>query len=850
MNPPRGGKRAKRVGGLDGGNLTLFFARRGRPRAPDILGRRLVDIVRAVPMQDLGDIQARIAHFQPLLDGSRHGVLLLRHDGLILAANAVAGTINSCTAKDLIGKPICACPCWSGSPATVESIRLDVSRAAGGEGTRREVMCGGGGRAIKTIELTITPVPGVEPPLLLAEGHDISVHRRLATMLEETVARHEAVLASALDPIITIDAYGSIQSASRTVDRVLGYTPEELIGKNIRTLMPEPHHSAHDGYLSNYRRTGRTHILNRTREFEARRKDGTLVPIELSVSRVDVPGQYQPLFTGIIKDVSARQRADTEIRLLHNLTQAISEASSLSHALESGLRIIGETTGWDYGEVWLTGPDRTQVSSVKSWIRPGAPLEEMVLPEDKVFKTGEGIPGLIYSEGKPTWVTDLDKLEPQRFVRREIALRLGLHTAMGVPVLADGDPIAVILFFLRAAQKEDQRLLELISAAVSPLGNLIGRKQAEDLLERNNQQLEVLVRERTAQLEATHEQLRTADRLASIGTLAAGLGHDMNNVLLPVRCRLDAMDVQRMPDDLREQFNAVRRSVNYLQQLSDGLHLLSLDPEDLEASTEVTDLSVWWEQVGTLLRKALPKHATFETSVPDGLPRIAVPPHRLTQAVLNLIVNAGEAIEERGGKVKLWAEGGEDGLFVRIGVSDNGRGMSEEVKRRAMDPFFTTKKRGLGTGLGLSLVRGVAQGAGGGISIESAPARGTTIVLSFPRPLPTADDESQHLAAVSIRDPRAASFVEAMLRAAGFDVERTSPEVPGSAAIWAVEPSEGSLAAAKQFLKVGRRRVLVFGDAPAAWRRLGAIVINDPGNFESIRRGVGEAVLALDGDRS
>ena len=89
--------------------------------------------------------------------------------------------------------------------------------------------------------------------------------------------------------------------------------------------------------------------------------------------------------------------------------------------------------------------------------------------------------------------------------------------------------------------------------------------------------LEEMVRQRTEQLQASNEQLRQADRLASIGTLAAGLGHDMNNVLLPIRARLDALDAAKLSAEVREQLQAVRRSVNYLQQLSDGLHLMALD---------------------------------------------------------------------------------------------------------------------------------------------------------------------------------------------------------------------------------------------------------------------------------
>ncbi|MFA6045236.1 MAG: PAS domain S-box protein, partial [Phycisphaerales bacterium] len=114
-------------------------------------------------------------------------------------------------------------------------------------------------------------------------------------------AELEAVLASTLDPVVTIDSFGKIRSASNSVERVFGWTPGELIGRNVHVLMPEPHHAGHDEYLANYRKTLKTNILGRTREFEAVRRDGTRFPIELSVSRADVPGQALPVFVGIIK---------------------------------------------------------------------------------------------------------------------------------------------------------------------------------------------------------------------------------------------------------------------------------------------------------------------------------------------------------------------------------------------------------------------------------------------------------------------------------------------------------------------------------------------------------------------
>jgi hypothetical protein len=322
----------------------------------------------------------------------------------------------------------------------------------------------------------------------------------------------------------------------------------------------------------------------------------------------------------------------------------------------------------------------------------------------------------------------------------------------------------------------------------------------------------------------------------------------MNNVLLPIRCRLDAMDTSELPAEMREQFKAVRKSVAYLQQLSDGLHLLALDPDDLSASSETTDLTLWWNQVGGLLRKAVPRERTFEARIPERLPLVSVAPHRLTQAVLNLVVNAGEATDA-GGRVLVWAEPSEDRRSVRLGVTDNGRGMTDEVRRHALDPFFTTKKRGLGTGLGLPLVRGVVQSAGGTLSIDSAPGLGTTVTLVIPASEAADVPAEVDMAAdVSISDARVASMVVAYLAAAGFDAKRSREPRGRGSYIWITESTPGAEAMARRYLRADRaRRVVVFGNGGASeeWTKLGALLVEHPEDFGEIRARLGEAISAV-----
>jgi PAS domain S-box-containing protein len=154
-------------------------------------------------------------------------------------------------------------------------------------------------------------------------GHETGAQRQE----RGTQVLYRALLAAVLDPTLAIDGRGVIVTASDSVATVFGWRPDELIGKNINVLMPEPHHSAHDGYLANYRRTGVTHILGRTREFQVTHKDGHSIACELSVARADMPDGAEPLFIGAFRDVSERNRTARALEASEQRFRAIFDRS-------------------------------------------------------------------------------------------------------------------------------------------------------------------------------------------------------------------------------------------------------------------------------------------------------------------------------------------------------------------------------------------------------------------------------------------------------------------------------------------------------------------------------------------
>lgn len=158
--------------------------------------------------------------------------------------------------------------------------------------------------------------------------------------IEENVLL-QAVMNTVLDGVLTIDEYGNIYSLNPAAIRIFGYQPDEVIGKNVKILMPEPYHSEHDGYIHNYMQTGDAKVIGIGREVQAKRKDGSVFPMELGVNQMIVDGKR--MFVGTIRDISERKAAEEErIKYIAALTRSNQELDDFayiaSHDLKEPLR--------------------------------------------------------------------------------------------------------------------------------------------------------------------------------------------------------------------------------------------------------------------------------------------------------------------------------------------------------------------------------------------------------------------------------------------------------------------------------------------------------------------------------
>ncbi|MBK7583957.1 MAG: PAS domain S-box protein [Myxococcales bacterium] len=234
-------------------------------------------------------------------------------------------------------------------------------------------------------------------------------------------------------------------------------------------------------------------------------------------------------------------------------------------------------------------------------------------------------------------------------------------------------------------------------------------------------------------------QLAQADRLIALGTLAAGVAHEINNPLTFFYLRLDALErwLDRLPAELRQEAVAqlveLRGGADRVTRIVRDLRTFSRSADQPRAAVDLREVFAFVERITVSEHK----HRAALSIDCENVPAVRGESGRLEQVFLNLVLNALQAMPEGGpGDKTVLVRARPDGDGVLVEVADNGPGMPPEVAERVFDPFFTTKPVGIGTGLGLSICHGIISQLGGEISVESSPGVGTTFRVRLPASAP------------------------------------------------------------------------------------------------------------------
>ena len=532
------------------------------------------------------------------------------------------------------------------------------------------------------------------------------------------------------DALLVVDADGRIVRANPAAARLLGYSADELTGLDVDTLVPQAIRGRHADYRRGYAKTPRPRPMGLQMELVALRKDGSEVVVEIALSPLHDHGQ--PYVVAAIRDIAAYPRVQQALRRARyseHLAQlgrlAVNEREP-QVVLDHGPTVAAQALQADAAMLFLLDGNGLEFTLVSGVGLLHGDAVGMAVPNQP-----DTLPGQVLRLGRAVVVPD----DEAGFAMPENCRAAAMQAMLAVPLSDRGRAIGLVVVCSRQAQRFGADELRFVESLSNLLATSLQRAQSEDAL-------------------------KHAQRLESVGQLTGGIAHDFNNLLTVIQGNLQVLEeLPALAADAygRQLVAAAARASRRGAELTGKLLAFSrrqvLQPSAL-------DVGQLLQSLADMLRRTLDQRIRIEVDVASGCPAVLADPGQLESALLNIAINARDAMRE-GGRLRFSAQpcsalpaevrnnlddpsAPEDG-FVAIAIADTGSGMTEAVKQRAFEPFFTTKEVGRGTGLGLSTVYGFVRQSRGALALDSAPGAGTTLTLYLPRPWDTASEAADTL---------------------------------------------------------------------------------------------------------
>ncbi|MEA5595094.1 PAS domain S-box protein [Rivularia sp. UHCC 0363] len=271
--------------------------------------------------------------------------------------------------------------------------------------------------------------------------------------------------------------------------RFFGYTREQVIGCQLKNSQFWHDLEQYDGLLELLVYQGAIH----NQEVDFRAAGGEFRTTLLSAELIEIDAQQYVLATA--RDITERKQALLETRLLLQATQAISKAININSAFSFVLRLICSHINWDFGEAWIPSSDGRVLEYCRGWYSNQNSLDEVChYSETITFSKGMGLPGSVWETKETYWIEDISQISQTRYIRKEVALKVGLKSCFALPILNGGEVLAVLLISKCSTNSRDQRLLELVSAVAAQLGGLIKRKQAQTAHRQSEERLQLALK--------------------------------------------------------------------------------------------------------------------------------------------------------------------------------------------------------------------------------------------------------------------------------------------------------------------------------------------------------------------
>ncbi len=494
-----------------------------------------------------------------------------------------------------------------------------------------------------------------------------------------------SILEAIPDAVAAVNQQGVIVQVNSQAEAMFGYTRDELIGQKIEILVPERQRPHHDLHREQFHQQPKIRRMGSGLDLCGRRRDGSEFPVEISLSPVTTGDGM--IVLSAIRDISDRKRIEQELRRAHEeldkrKSRELRDSQNRMALIVDSSQdaIIGKNLDGIVTH-WNKGAEEIYGYTAQEMI--GQPISMLAPPE-----RGDEIPEILRKIRKGEQVEYFESVRVTKDKRR-------LHVSIAVSPIYDADGKVV--------------------GASTIARNITAQKKIED-------------------------QLRQSQKMEAVGRLAGGVAHDFNNLLGIVtacsellRGRVDAGSVEYI-DNIRE---AAKRGASLTRQL---LAFSRRQP----TQSQVLDLNERLKEVNKLLKPLMGDDVEVVLRAHSNNAIVEADPGHLDQVIVNLAVNARDAMP-RGGRLIIETSVSDfdesfvhehpsmtAGRYVMIAISDNGIGMDEATRSRIFEPFFTTKETGKGSGLGLATVYGIVKQSGGHIWVYSEVGHGTTFKIYLP----------------------------------------------------------------------------------------------------------------------
>ena len=531
---------------------------------------------------------------------------------------------------------------------------------------------------------------------------EIAERKRTETVLRASEERYRALTQSAIDAIVSADGQGNIVSWNNGARTIFGYSEDEVLGKPLPMLMPDRYKEAHQRGLKRMESTGQSHVIGKVVELHGLRKDGAEFPLELALS--SWKAGEQTFYTGIIRDITKRRQAEEAVRVSEERFRLL-VANLKDYAI-----FMLDSEG--YVISWNTGAERIRGFRAEEIL--GQHFSRLYPPED-------------IEAGKPE-------------MELKVASAEGRFEDEGWRVRKDGSRFWANVVITALRDEAGQlRGFAKVSRDVTE------RKLREEQLEKANLEL----KKSHTELKALQWQLIEAEKMETVGRLAAGVAHEVKNPLAIITMGVDCLSgqIDNRNDELAEMVKDMGEAVNRADRVIRGLLDFSA-PGELELKVE--NLNAVVEQALLLIKHEVTRsHINLVQELSEGLPTLWLDRNKVEQVFVNIFMNAVHAMPEGGTlSVKTFRKqlthvrhrAGNRGAepmtssqhVVVAEVEDTGTGIAKEELAKVFDPFFTTKPTGKGTGLGLTVTKKIVEVHGATIDIANREEGGVRVTLTFP----------------------------------------------------------------------------------------------------------------------